>query len=585
MRTSGPILLLLLAGASVASSPAAPPAATRAADTGEFLVYEAADGDTLQDLARDHFLQPDDWRKALALNRLAVPELPAGTRVRLDRGWLKREPLSAELVAFRGAVSVRSGKEDRPATAGMRVAEGDRIATGIEGFATLRFPDGSLVSLPTNSAMRLDRLRRYPLADGIDRRLTLEQGTAESTVVPLVGAASRYEVTTPVAVSAVRGTQFRVHFTPGTARALTEVVEGVVGVTPRGTGAERRVPAGYGIVVGRAGTAGAQALPIPPVALAMPALQSGARVTFGVRPQPGIVAYRVEVATDRDFVDRVATATSADGRFNLGGLPAGRLHARIVAIGANGLVGLPAVFHFDRTVSIPVGPATAQAADADEATAGDSEAAEAETETETIPATAALATVEGTSGLQSLAASLASTAEATPSPFVEDRDAEGASSEEAAIEEGDTSEGAASEDGLVVVASTAATWSSHALGGDGFPRPEPMLPDLGGGGGGGGVPRDFAPLLPFPAPEPPRPTPPDLPIFGFHPPLDLLPIELPPPDLGDTGVVGPASPSHPAVVAPGAAPEPALWMQLILGFGFIGFAARRAGRLPRGSRL
>ncbi|WP_448586304.1 FecR domain-containing protein [Thermaurantiacus sp.] len=549
MRATGPLLLVILGGASVASSPAAPPAAPRATDTGDFLIYEAKDGDTLPRLARDHFVREEDWRKALALNRLPGPELAPGTRIRLDRGWLKREPLSAELIAFRGAIRIRSGGEEREAQRGARLGEGDQIATGAEGFATLRFPDGSLVSLPTNSAVRLDRLRRYPIADSLDRRLVIERGEAESSVVPLQGGGSRFEVSTPLAVSAVRGTRFRAHFTPGALVSATEVLEGVVGVRPREAPTEARVAAGYGVVVTDAGMARPEALPVAPVALDMPAVQSGPRVVFSVRPQPGARGYRAELATDPDFLDRLAAATSTDGRFALEDVPAGRFHLRVVAISQSGLAGVPATFSFDRTMRIAVGPEPPRASGG----AGGTPAP-----------TLAGPPSPAPGGIVGLGAAVATAVEGQPGPLDEAPadSAPGATDRE----EGDTSEGIGAPSGLVTVAA-ANPWSFpgsfRAPGGS--PAPE-LPPGLGGGGPSTG-------FTPPPSPPVAPPLLPVTPVPGgpivVTPPVPLPTLPAPP---------GPWPAPDPPPAPVGAVPEPGLWAAFIAGFGLVGFALRRARR-------
>lgn len=153
----------------------------------------------------------------------AAPEAPA----RVAR---------ASVVAFEGYVEVER-KEDgaRHAVAALpaRLAPGDRVITGRESRATLRFRDGSQVSL------------------GVDTNFTVEAETLGATTLFLAAgklwaavnksARRRFTVRTPAAVAAVRGTEFSVEVR-GARDTAVEVFGGLVAV--RGAlGAESMVSA------------------------------------------------------------------------------------------------------------------------------------------------------------------------------------------------------------------------------------------------------------------------------------------------------------------------------------------------------
>ena len=54
------------------------------------------------------------------------------------------------------------------------------------------------------------RLRKYLLTGGSDIDLYVEQGRAETAAAPIKDSNSRFRMRTPTAVSAVRGTVFRI---------------------------------------------------------------------------------------------------------------------------------------------------------------------------------------------------------------------------------------------------------------------------------------------------------------------------------------------------------------------------------------
>ena len=346
MRRSVPAFLLLLA----ATAPAMPNGArleqrqrAQAETTDEIIVYKTAAGETLKSIAAKWFVNADDWRRAMALNKLKDPEaLPAGTALQLRSSWLKTNPIHAELAAFRGDVRVVRKSGALPVVKGMELVEGDLLETGPNGFATLALPDKSQVSLPSSSRIRLARLRQVPMSNSIDRRFTLEQGRSEARVTPMANPASRFLITTPVAVAAVRGTQFNVSYTPAEFKAATVVTEGKVSVSRVGGIEDVLVRHGFGnITTSRGATKAIALLPAPKVDTPE-RVQDAEAVTFRVKPVAGAARYRVEIATDAGFVDRVASMDidGTDAEFK--DVPNGAYHVRAFALDAMGLEGMPA---------------------------------------------------------------------------------------------------------------------------------------------------------------------------------------------------------------------------------------------------
>lgn len=549
-------LLLLMAGASVPQRAAGPePRAPAAAEGGDFVVYETAPGDTLAGLAEAHFRDPGDWRRARAANAAvlaglgATQPIAAGTRLRLDTAWLHRTPVRAEIIAFRGDVRVHAGGATRTARIGATLGEGDGIETGAVGFVTLRLPDGSEIALPTSSAIRFDRLRRYSLNGALDRRIRLLSGGASNRVVPLPDPTSRHEVTTPVGVAAVRGTAFRVRYTPGTGRAAAGVLEGRVGVTA-GAAAERTLPAGTGLVFSAAGPGPVTRLPAPPVALAMPALQAGLTAEFAVRSEAGL-SFRALVATDAAMRDALAEAESADGRFAIAGLPAGRYHLVVTAVTAEGLEGRPAHFRFD----VPERDATAAAGGGGAGSAG-SPATEPEE-----PRGAAVA--------GSLDEGLGEAGRPIAQVFAETFSA-------GMVEEGDSSEGL--EDIVGGWGGDAVALWSLGPGAGPVPAAGSAPARTGGWAGPVALPR-------LPGMGPARP-----PLAGLPGPF-VAPVVIGAGPVAVPGALPPVLPAVPVTLpaaAPAAAlvPEPATWAFLVAGFGLVGLGlrARRAQRSAGGGQ-
>ena len=92
----------------------------------------------------------------------------------------------------------------------MPLSEGQWIITGPGAFATFELEDASRVTLPSNTRVRIAKLRQTLLNNAPQRVFQLDQGKGTISATPTPTPGARFEVRTPVSVSAVRGTEFRV---------------------------------------------------------------------------------------------------------------------------------------------------------------------------------------------------------------------------------------------------------------------------------------------------------------------------------------------------------------------------------------
>jgi hypothetical protein len=302
--------------------------------------YTVRPGDTLLSLARLYMTSQNAYLTVQKLNQVRDPRhLVIGSPLMVPKVLLRTEPIIGEISAFRGAVTV-SGQ---PAAIGMAIREGVRVETGANAFATMKLPDGSAISLPSQSRIFVETLRRVMLSGSLDRNFRLEAGRSRSTVTPIKDPSSNFRVTTPLSVSAVRGTDFRVAVeSEGGGRALTEVVGGTVGVSPGIGHAETSVPKAYGIVGTPAGLGEPVALLPSPVLVKVEKTDNGAIITS--KPVEGASKYRTQLATDlafQDIFDEAVTDTPS-ATFTLAGDV--KFFVRLTAIAPSGLEGMPRTY-------------------------------------------------------------------------------------------------------------------------------------------------------------------------------------------------------------------------------------------------
>lgn len=343
MRSFGFLLVFLMLFSSPAGSAKEP------APAGEVL-YSVQKGDNLYVLAENHFRRIDDYVVVQRLNRIRDPRrIPVDRILRIPRKLLKHEPVAASILSFRGNVGVIRNGRNVPITTGAVILEGDEISTAANSFVSVGMPDGSAVALPSQSRVTVRRLQKITLTGAVERLFAVQRGRARAVVSPL-DENDEFHLSTPIAVSAVRGTEFRVSYSAEDARSTTETLSGEV--TMAGADEDlRTLPAGFGAIASRIELSPAIPL-LPAPRLAVPGkVQDEHELVFESVPLPGAMAYRVQIALDAGFLEVVGEAVSVSSEVHLSAVPDGTWFARISAIDANGLEGRYETYSFQRRLN------------------------------------------------------------------------------------------------------------------------------------------------------------------------------------------------------------------------------------------
>jgi FecR protein len=154
-----------------------------------------------------------------------------------------------------GSAGIQRGASSLSPRVGTQLDQGDRVTTGADGHLAATLSDNSQLELAESSAMVLDQV---VLGAGgrVSTRLSLAIGALRSSVTSAIGGVPDFEVHTPNAVVAVRGTKWNTRYREGTERhgfpsckrfTDIEVYEGIVdvgsAVTP--SAQHEAVSAGY----------------------------------------------------------------------------------------------------------------------------------------------------------------------------------------------------------------------------------------------------------------------------------------------------------------------------------------------------
>jgi hypothetical protein len=318
---------------------------------GDDIVYIVKPGDTLIGLGNRYFAHDTDYVGVQKANRISNDRaIPVGTQLRINRKYLKYQASSARLVGVRGNVTLVRAGASTAAANGVALGEGVVVRTAGSSFVTLSLENGSRISLPSNSDLKIVRLRRYVIDSSLDYDFDVGRGGAKSKVTPLTNTNDRYSVRTPKAVSAVRGTDFQSRYDEVTGRDFAEVTEGGLAVDlPDGKSAP--LAAGNGFAVTAEGGVISETL--------LPALdvngagkiQKDKIVRFDLPKGEAVSGTKIAISSDAGFVEQIADANSTTESIEFTNIYDGNYFVRFRPVSANGIEGMPATYAFKRRLN------------------------------------------------------------------------------------------------------------------------------------------------------------------------------------------------------------------------------------------
>jgi hypothetical protein len=326
-------LLLVLAIAS-----AGPAAAEE-----EYWEYTFRPGDSIWKIAEKYTTTVDNWLEIRELNKIHEGpdrKIPPGTRIIIPVSMLKIQPVPAVVVAVKGpATIVRADGERIEARVGTKLYSGDQVVTAEMQSVRIRFADQSELQMLPSSNVILDKLSHHKHTGMVDTRIRLNKGRV-NTWVEKLKSDSHYEIRTPAATTAVRGTAYRLSAEDAQI-SRAEVTTGTVQVAAGGT--EKNVNEGYGIVAEKD-----KPLPEPVKLLAAPEISDNLSDDKSIlqvnwKPLDGASVYRYQLATDRNFNQVVVDSATKDTQLELTDLVANRYYLRVRGVDQYKLEGLDAI--------------------------------------------------------------------------------------------------------------------------------------------------------------------------------------------------------------------------------------------------
>ncbi|TGN39810.1 FecR domain-containing protein [Marinobacter confluentis] len=307
--------------------------------------YTVEANQTVQTIAAQFLASGISASRILQHNNLASSaQLKSGDTVRIPLSWLQQQPDPARVSSVSGQVMLLSGRDSRkrPLTSGTLIRVGDEVISHA-GSTTIELADGSIVRLSPNSRLAFNRLTRYGKSGMVDTRLRLNDGELETQVEPFVEDGSRFEIETPSAVAAVRGTMF----TLKTSAMGTDlrVTDGRVAFGPRGK--TRVIPEGYSASVSTSSSGGMNIRRLPPAPEINPIPTMLTRLPESLNwKSNGASRYRVNLF-EADTGRWLQSATLDNTEYQLDMLDNGKYEVQLAALDSRGIAGMPGIVDFE----------------------------------------------------------------------------------------------------------------------------------------------------------------------------------------------------------------------------------------------
>lgn len=302
--------------------------------------YTVVPGDNLWTLAQQHLRSISDWREVARLNNIGNQyAVPIGTVLNIPYRLLKNRPYAATTTGGSGDVRI----DDTAVTdfgAGT-IALGGRVRTGDDGQLTVQLADGSIMQIGPNSDVRFDAVGAFEQFGMVDTRVRLNRGSVRTKARHRPNRRPRFQIITPAAVAAVRGTEFRV--TADDKAMQNATLAGDVDINAAGQ--SQKVPKGFGT---RADAGSAPLAPRP--LLAAPDVSKSKSVLRGDAGSIGWPAladargYASQLSTGQNRLLRAQLLNTAE--FDVSGLATGEYQLSLRGVDVLGIGGYDSLHRF-----------------------------------------------------------------------------------------------------------------------------------------------------------------------------------------------------------------------------------------------
>ena len=298
--------------------------------------------DCLINISKKYLGDYRNWRKVAKINRLANPDLIfPGQKLIIPVALLKGIPIDGTATFVKGSVMIqeKGSGEWREIHLNDLIKQGSGIKTGPESALEITFEDETSFYLSPNTVMEIVTSEKRGSAH-FTRELYLQSGKAISRLREATGEASRFEIRTPSAIAAARGTVFRVSVDDSEI-TRSEVLKGTIGVSAMNTTVALQEGEGT-LVRAHEPPLKPRKLLLPPELIDLEQIYKKMPLKFRLKQGEGASSFRVILAKDQSMKDVIADkVTGPEGTVEVSGIDDGTYFLQSLGIDADGIEGLP----------------------------------------------------------------------------------------------------------------------------------------------------------------------------------------------------------------------------------------------------
>lgn len=313
----------------------------------EYWEYTFRPGDTIWNIAKQYTSSVNNWSAIQQLNNIGMGpdrQIQPGMRIRIPLSMLKQQPVPALVIALNGHSLLQraNGAQEQPEI-GSKLFSGDRIITSSGQSLRIQFADKSELQILPDSEIIMDKLSYHKDSGMVDTQMRLNRGRVDSWIEKLKPD-SHFQIKTPGAITAVRGTRYRLASDASGQISRTEVTEGSVGVSVGDV--TKQVLQGFGLVAetGKPLSDPVKLLSAPQIGDNLTNTAGSLKVSWTALD--GAETYQYQLAMDADFNQLIASELTTDPLIQLGQLSAGVVFLRVRGIDKFQLQGLDSVRDF-----------------------------------------------------------------------------------------------------------------------------------------------------------------------------------------------------------------------------------------------
>lgn len=224
------------------------------ADEQTFIAYTIKEGDTFSKISRKYLRHPIDFESVKRANGIPnLDQLAIGASLNIPRNAVKHYSSKAVVMSVSCASPIRLPNSDKLLTVGSTLSEGAVVSIPAECHASLLLGDGSIVRLPSGATLKVTTLRKNALESAPEVRFDLTQGRVELDVHKGREKSVPFEIRTPLSIMGVRGTEFRVGYSPESQSGQVEVLGGIVQTRGFADSKSASITKGYGVPIDETG--------------------------------------------------------------------------------------------------------------------------------------------------------------------------------------------------------------------------------------------------------------------------------------------------------------------------------------------